>query len=557
MDDKGLEELASSIKQTGILQPLLVRPETWLPGPASNYEIVCGHRRYEAATMVGLLEVPCIIREMTGQEAAESALVDNLQRVDVPALEEAEAFGALLALHGTIEAVAARVGKDVSHVAKRLRLQSLGLSSCDALRQRLITVDHALLLARLGVDEQSAALKWCLDTTAGSKTPVEKVIEASAKYLKEEGRRRQWEPESVVRLREHIEQSSGRKLSRAPWSLDGAELVTEAGACSSCPSNTKANRALFEDLDIEEATCADGACFERKRAAFVQIRLRTATDDAFPPVRLSWKFTSTPPRMELVPVGPAKDGVRNEVALKPKLDQVFKHGQWALAKKGTCTYARAGVTVDWSDANDRGYMNHSGKLQKPGDLLLVCIAPKCKVHKKEYEKPKSENTNSAQRVDPAEEKKRQEKQAHLEKVETEVRLDLFRAILGKLDAAKAIHLLADRDGRAPQIRETIFGLIPKVSGNELEAFTLLYADCERDLESNGCRLMQPDGVARDRKELWAMAKSVGVDADETVVRYFHEVGIAPASDPLYPKGGEKIFAKLFPVKKAARKAGRK
>ena len=105
----------------------------------ARYEIICGHRRAEAAKLAGLLEVPVIVREMTDAEAAEIALVDNLQREDVGALEEAEAFGALLELHGTVEAVAARVGKDVPHVAKRLKLMSLGAWQRDSLRAKLIS----------------------------------------------------------------------------------------------------------------------------------------------------------------------------------------------------------------------------------------------------------------------------------------------------------------------------------------------------------------------------------------------------------------------------------
>jgi len=293
MDEGALNELAASIKASGISQPLLVRPEDIEGLIEERYEIVCGHRRAQAATIAELDEVPCIVRAMTDQEAAEIALVDNLQRVDVAALDEAEAFGKLLVTLGSIAAVAARVGKDVAHVAKRLRLRTLGTWQRDALLKTLITVDHALLLARLGVAEQDAALKWALDPSAGSKTPVDKVIAASWKYLRDDGRHRQWEPESVVRLREHIEQSVGRKLSRAPWNLAATNLDEMGMDCLTCPNNTKANAALFSDLDIDEATCADGGCFERKRETYVHIQLTSAPNA----IRLSWRPTSTPPRM--------------------------------------------------------------------------------------------------------------------------------------------------------------------------------------------------------------------------------------------------------------------
>jgi ParB family chromosome partitioning protein len=136
MDEAALNELAQSIKNSGITQPLLVRVQHIDGLIEERYEIVCGHRRAAAAYRLELLEVPCNVREMNDQEAAEIALVDNLQRVDVAALDEAEAFGALLALHGTVEAVAKRVGKEVGHVAKRLKLRTLGIHQRDSLRAR-------------------------------------------------------------------------------------------------------------------------------------------------------------------------------------------------------------------------------------------------------------------------------------------------------------------------------------------------------------------------------------------------------------------------------------
>jgi ParB/RepB/Spo0J family partition protein len=438
MDFDALEELGQSIRQSGITQPLLVRPSPAstnrrIPelGIAIRWEIVCGHRRLEAATQAGLITVPCIVREMTDAQAAEIALVDNLQRVDVAALEEAEAFSALLALHGSVEAVASRVGKDVSHVARRLKLCTLGVWQRDALREKLITVDHALLLARLGIDEQDAGLKWALDRNAGVKTPVDKVIAASIKSLAEGNANRYygayWEPQSVLHLKQHIEETSGRKLARAPWNLDAINLNEEGMDCSTCPSNTKANTALFSDLDIEEATCADGGCFERKRAAFVQIQLCAAGEDTHvkPPryvARLSWKQSSVEP-------GKCFNDViaKGAMSMTANPAKVLRQGQWIEAKKGGCPNARVGVTVDWSDDANRGYMGSGKKLRKPGELLLVCIAVGCKVHRKEYEKPKGENTNSRQ--DPAAKKAAAAKHTALVVEESKLRLAVASQVL--------------------------------------------------------------------------------------------------------------------------------
>jgi ParB/RepB/Spo0J family partition protein len=417
-DDRELTELAASIKQIGITSPLLVRPLVTDGIKEELFEIVAGHRRSEAATMAGLFHVPCVVREMDDATAADVALIDNLQRADVPALEESEAFNALLARCGSIEGVASKVGKDVAYVAKRLKLAELGEHSRKALAARLITVDHALLLARLGPEEEDAALKWCLDTQAGSKTKVEDVVARAMAWRNDEDRWRAWEPESVVRLKEHIEQSSGRKLARAPWSLADAELVPAAGACNGCPSNTKSNTALFADLDIDDATCANGICFESKRTQFVHIQRRQAESQAAEKLgrksvgdvvvlRVSWKLTSTVPRQ-------LKDGG----GVNP--EQLFKDGQWVEAKK-VCEGAQLAVTVDWSDANSRGYLGNSTTLRKPGEIIRVCVQPKCKAHPKAYEKA-ARVGNGGARLDEAAEKAAREKMAEAARAETRLRI---------------------------------------------------------------------------------------------------------------------------------------
>jgi len=553
MDDAALQELAQSIRQSGILQPLSVRPETIDGLVEERYEIVCGHRRAQAATIAELLEVPCIVREMTDQEAAEIALVDNLQRVDVAALDEAEAFAALLQIHGSIEAVAKRVGKEIGHVAKRLKLQTLTLHSRDSLREKLITVDHALLLARLGSDDQNAALKWLLDSQAGVKKPLDKVYAdrlASCRKDDEDEdrsfRMRTWEPVSPLRLKEHIEQTSGRKLSRAPWDLD-AVMLPVIQVCSICPSNTNANTALFSDLAIEEATCADGLCFERKRAAFVALKLRTATDDMFPPLRVSWKLTSVKPRMMTV-----KDSTLKRDISKPDEKQLFKAGQWIEAKPKSCAHVRSAVTVDWNDDANRGYMSQHQKLRKPGELLTVCVEGGCKAHRKAWEETRNANANSAQpKLTPEQVKKLQEEEKHVVKVEYEIRNSIFRSILEKLDTKRAIQIVADECHDAPEVRKQLLSAFPKISGDQLEAF-VVFADCFRRAIAVNSYWLMNERIKQDREDMWKLAKSVGVDADAVTLKYFEESGCADWSQRLVP-GKKKFVAKKAP-KKPAKKA---
>jgi ParB-like chromosome segregation protein Spo0J len=355
--------------------------------------------------------VPCIVREMSDDEAREIALIDNLQRADVPPLEEADAYEALRQQLGTDEAIAVRVGKPIEYIAKRLRLVKLGPSSRQALAERLITIDHALLLARLGLEDEEAALKWTLDRNAGSTVKLDKII-ADCIERRDRPRENRYygtyaEPETVLKLKAHIEQTSGRRLALAPWDLDDAKLVPAVGPCVGCPQNTAANNSLFGDLAIQDATCADGICFESKRAAFVQIQLVKANTEQIT-VRLSYKSSEAAPRM-------AKDGSG------PNEHQVLRYGQWLDVKKGSCDYVRNGVTVDWEQG---AYgLKPNGK---PGVTKLVCIAVGCKVHPKSYEK-KAEAGSGVRDSKAEQEKRAKNQQLHIE--ENKKRLAFLGAAL--------------------------------------------------------------------------------------------------------------------------------
>lgn len=117
--EESLKELADSIREKGLLQPLLVRPQ------GDGYELVAGERRYRAALMAGLQEVPAVVKDLTDREALELALVENLQREDLSPVEEARGYQALLEMGLTQEEVARRVGKARSTVANALRLLQL------------------------------------------------------------------------------------------------------------------------------------------------------------------------------------------------------------------------------------------------------------------------------------------------------------------------------------------------------------------------------------------------------------------------------------------------
>jgi ParB family transcriptional regulator, chromosome partitioning protein len=144
LSEAELDALAQSIREKGILQPLLVRP---LAGEEADFELVAGERRWRAAQRVGLHEVPVIVRPMADSEALEIALVENLQREDLSPLEEAEAYSRLMDEFGRTQAnLAEAVGKSRSHVANMVRLLSLPEPVRRRLSEGELTAGHARAL---------------------------------------------------------------------------------------------------------------------------------------------------------------------------------------------------------------------------------------------------------------------------------------------------------------------------------------------------------------------------------------------------------------------------
>ena len=146
-DPEALRELSESIAAHGVLQPLLVRP---LP-EGTGYQIIAGERRWRASRQAGLATVPVVVKELDDREAMEIALVENLQREDLNAVEEAEGYRSLIELFGvTQEQAAERVGKSRSAVANALRLLALPEPMLAGLRAGSLTAGHARALLAIG-----------------------------------------------------------------------------------------------------------------------------------------------------------------------------------------------------------------------------------------------------------------------------------------------------------------------------------------------------------------------------------------------------------------------
>jgi len=144
MDETLLEELAASIRQRGILQPLLVRPT---PGTSGSYQIIAGERRWRAAQKAQLHEVPVLIRELSDADAMAAGLVENLQRADLNAVEEAAGYNRLLKEFGmTQDELAAAIGKSRSHITHMLRILNLPEQVQAMVRSGDLSVAHARAL---------------------------------------------------------------------------------------------------------------------------------------------------------------------------------------------------------------------------------------------------------------------------------------------------------------------------------------------------------------------------------------------------------------------------
>ncbi len=226
-----LDELAASIKEHGVLQAILLRPN------GKRFELVAGERRYRASKIVGLKEIPSNVRELDDKQVLEIQVIENLQRDDISPLDEAAGYDGLIKKHGyTTKQLAAKVGKSVSYIEKRVRLVNL----CDEARTDFLeggmTLGAALLLARIPdqkLQEQAVYRAHDLDTD---------------------------------QLRAWIDGHVCTSLKGVPFSLTDPDLLPIAGACTACPSNTAVANELFDDFKAGEQ-CTNPSCFGKKVAA--------------------------------------------------------------------------------------------------------------------------------------------------------------------------------------------------------------------------------------------------------------------------------------------------
>ena len=158
IDPEALDELAASIRSRGILQPILARPD---PAEAGRYEIIAGERRWRAAQLAGLHEVPVLIRELDNGDALAAALVENLQRQDLNAIEEADGLQRLMTEFGlSYDELAGAIGKSRSHVANMVRLLQLPTTVRKEVQNGALSAGHARAL--LGHPDPAGAARMVM-----------------------------------------------------------------------------------------------------------------------------------------------------------------------------------------------------------------------------------------------------------------------------------------------------------------------------------------------------------------------------------------------------------
>ena len=236
-DQVKLEELAASIREHGILEPLLVRPK------GDRFEVVFGERRLRAGDMAALQELPCRVRELNDQQVDELQTIENDQREDLNPIERGNGYIHLLEAHGhTTESLAKVVGKSQTYVCDQIKLAKLPPIAREALLAGSLPISTAILIARVpNSTKRQRAAERIISPGYGSTL----LSFRDAKYV--------------------IEREFSTQLKGAPFDRDDATLLPAAGPCNTCPKLTGNNRVEFPDgrADI----CTDPQCFNAKIAA--------------------------------------------------------------------------------------------------------------------------------------------------------------------------------------------------------------------------------------------------------------------------------------------------
>lgn len=267
-DKNSLQELAGSIKEHGILQPIIVSP---MNGGEEKFRLVAGERRFKAGKIAGLKEFPCIVKVLTDRQALEVMTIENLQRKDLTPIEQADGINRILVSGITPEEAAQKIGVSVAFVYKRNKLNFLIPYWKKCLSYNGISLTDANKIARLPKDSQKL-IKGNLE---------------GSHHIHKKGGKSYYHSSSIDQAIDNL----SNDLALAPFSLADKTIYKKAGSCVDCIKRSACNQQLFDNDNSD--ICLDAKCYQTKLGNFLQvsfdkIKEKTKTE----PVRITHKYWS-------------------------------------------------------------------------------------------------------------------------------------------------------------------------------------------------------------------------------------------------------------------------
>ena len=392
-NDAAMQELIESIKEKGIVFPILVRTI----GGSKCFEVVDGERRYRAAQNLKLKEIPAEIRVMSDEEAEEAQMISFEQDADIHPLEKAEAlkrmFPKFPPLIPDIIKLAGKLGKSISYIEQQLKLLDLIEPAQKAFLANRFSLEHAVQVARLQPVEQERCLTFMLKTW--------QEYEGLHKYFNKRNpevenftdqKKQEDAPTacSVKDLKDFIAQRIHLDLINAAFPMADSTLFDKAGSCIDCPKRSGFNKDLFNDITKADI-CTDPGCYAVKQEAFTA-RLKSA-------LKKDKKKYVEITRDRIKPAGhPGAMTERN-----------FKY-----VKGKPCQFTRIGVYID---------------TDSKGKTAAICSAKKdCRQHFGELIKEKAGRGSNSQR-EPQENYKVQEEKREAREKSSKKK---FAAIIGEM-----------------------------------------------------------------------------------------------------------------------------
>jgi ParB/RepB/Spo0J family partition protein len=274
-----LDELAASMREKGVVSPITVRPTSKYMDTHVTHELVVGERRWRAAKIAKLAVIPAIERDLSDKDVLEIQLIENVQRADVHALEEADGYRDLIDNHKyDVAQIEAKTGKSESYVYARLKLCGLAPVPRKAFLEDKINAEIALLIARIpDAKLQAQATQDVLGE--GDWQEYRRTGVAPAIIEDVEGRgpgKREHLPLSVREARVHIRRRYMLRLDQAPFEVADTLLLPKAGACTTCSFRTGNQRELFSDVPSADV-CTNPPCFDAKKKALWERKAAEAT----------------------------------------------------------------------------------------------------------------------------------------------------------------------------------------------------------------------------------------------------------------------------------------